>query len=704
MRVAEQHGKSVARCYRRTMTTASGERRAEQDRTALLIGIALVAIAYFVGAKLGLRLAISNRNVTSVWPPTGIAVAALLLFGRRLWPGIFVGAFLANLSNDAPALTAFGIAIGNTIAPLAGASFVRATGARPSLGRSRDVLSLVFLGGLAAMLLSATGGTTTLAVAGKLGPSGYGSTWLTWWLGDALGVAIFAPILLTVLSPGADFAAFKTRRLEAALLFGATIAASILVFRTDVTLPYMLLPFAIWGALRFYQQGAAGVTMLIAVITIIQTAADRGPFTGQSQTTDLISLQAFNATVALTALLLAAVTRERYEAQRSLETAAAELERRVTVRTVELTTSEERMREAQALANIGSWYWDVKSNAVTWTDELYRIYGLEPQSSPATFEGYVARVHEEHRDQVTAAVQGTLSSGEAFDHEYRIVRPDGEERWVHARGEVITDPGHGAVVGLRGYCHDITVRKAAEDALVYALEGERETARRLRLLDEFKDSLLTAVSHELRTPLTVIIGLASTIRSEELELTPEDLRDLVGRLEANAYRLEGLLMDLLDLDRLNRRVIEPQVRSTGLQESVLRVLEVLEFHDRSVSCDLGSAVVSVDPAHLERIVENLVSNALKHTPSGTPIWISAETDGSDGVVLVVEDAGPGVPPDLGQDAFEPFRRGNLDSHAPGTGVGLSLVARFAALNGGRAWVEQREGGGASFRVLLPAGG
>jgi PAS domain S-box-containing protein len=685
------------------MAASAVERSPSHDRVALLVRVAIVALAYFVGAKLGLRLAFTNKSVTAVWPPTGIAVAALVLFGPRVWPGIAAGAFLANLTNqNTPFLTAFGITVGNTLAPMAGAALVRALGMRRALDRVPDVLALVFLGGLLAMLLSATGGTTTLAVAGRIGRGGYGSAWLTWWLGDALGVAIFAPVLLAFLTPGADLSSFRNRPREAVVMFAATIVVSIVVFGTTVALPYIVVPFAIWGALRFSQPGAAGVSLLISVIAIVQTVADRGPFTGQTQTTDLLSLQAFNATVALTALVLAAITRERHEAQEGLTRAAEQLEERVRLRTEQLATSEVRMREAQALANIGSWYWDVGANAVTWTDELYRIYGLEPQASPATFEGYVQRVHPDHRDQVVSAVQETLRSGESFDHEYRIVRPTGEERWVHARGEVVTSPAGGAVIGLRGYCHDVTDRKTAEDALRSALEIERETARRLRLLDDFKDSLLTAVSHELRTPLTVIIGLASTLRNDEVALTPDDMRDVIERLEANAFRLEALLMDLLDVDRLNRRVIEPRPRATSLQDSVLRVLELIEFPNRSVSCELGSTVVSVDPAHLERIVENLVSNALKHTPAGTPVWITAQQT-AEGVVLLVEDAGPGVPPELAEDIFEPFRRGETNSHAPGIGVGLSLVARFAALNGGRAWVEPREGGGASFHVLLPDG-
>ena len=512
--------------------------------SAMLARVAIVALAYFLGAKLGLRLAFDNENVTSVWPPTGIAVAALLLFGRGVWPGIAVGALAANLTNGASVPTSLGITIGNTLAPVVAASLLRSVGFRPELDRMRDVVALVFVGGAASMLVSATGGTTALAANGAIERGTYGSTWLVWWIGDALGVVIFAPLLLTLLAPTVDLSSFRSRPREATVLFVAATTAASLVFSSDVLLPYLVFPFAIWAALRFYQQGAASLTVLVAVVAIVQTAAHNGPFSTMSRTTNLVSLQLFNATLAMISLSLAAVTRERI--------------------------------------------------------------------------------------------------------------------------------------------------------------GESEKARRLRLLDEFKDSLLTAVSHELRTPLTVIVGLSSTLKNRELDLTPEEVSEALTRLEANAHRLESLLMDMLDLDRLNRRVIEPHPSPVEMRECVLRVLDTLEVPNRPVEVDLGSASVSVDPAHLERIVENLVANAVRHTPPGTPIWIRADRT-SEGVVLVVEDAGPGVPVALRTEIFEPFRRGNTNSHSPGTGVGLSLVHRFAGLNGGRAWVEDREGGGASFRVLLPAG-
>jgi signal transduction histidine kinase len=165
-------------------------------------------------------------------------------------------------------------------------------------------------------------------------------------------------------------------------------------------------------------------------------------------------------------------------------------------------------------------------------------------------------------------------------------------------------------------------------------------------------------------------------------------------------RLDRLLADLLDVDRLNRGVIEPRPRATPLASAARRALDGLDMKEHDVRIDVADAVVAADTAHLERIIENLLSNAAKHTPPGTTVRVRTE-EGADGVVLIVEDSGPGVPADVRELIFEPFRRGDVASHVQGTGVGLSLVARFARVNGGRAWVEERTGGGASFRVLLP---
>jgi signal transduction histidine kinase len=161
--------------------------------------------------------------------------------------------------------------------------------------------------------------------------------------------------------------------------------------------------------------------------------------------------------------------------------------------------------------------------------------------------------------------------------------------------------------------------------------------------------------------------------------------------------------DLLDLDRLSRGLVEPVLRPTDVGALVRSLAEGSELlHGRKVQIDTAPVVIPIDGAKVERIVENLLGNTAKHTPPEATVWVRVEAV-DDGALIRVEDDGPGVPPDLREQIFEPFLQGtSRASHSPGVGVGLTLVARFAQIHGGRAWVQEREGGGASFRVFLPA--
>ena len=259
---------------------------------------------------------------------------------------------------------------------------------------------------------------------------------------------------------------------------------------------------------------------------------------------------------------------------------------------------------------------------------------------------------------------------------------------------------------------DVTERKNAEQALREserqysdAFRREREAAHQLRALDDMKNTFLEAVSHDLRTPLTSILGSALTLEQTRLDIPRDDALDLVRRIASNARKLERLLGDLLDLDRLQRGIVSPQRRHVNLRELVERgVAETENPRARAVTVDAEPIEVSVDAAKVERIIENLVSNAIRHTTPEASVWVNAQgRDG--GVLLTVDDDGPGIPDDLKAEIFEPFRQapGSAAEHSPGVGVGLSLVKRFAELHGGRAWVEDRSGGGASFRVFLPGG-
>ncbi len=244
-----------------------------------------------------------------------------------------------------------------------------------------------------------------------------------------------------------------------------------------------------------------------------------------------------------------------------------------------------------------------------------------------------------------------------------------------------------------------------EQELKDGLRRELAAADKLRALSDMKDTFLRAVSHDLRTPLTAMLGVAITLERTRLNLPREQALDLVGMLVEKTRKLERLLKDLLDLNRLEEGVLEPNRSLTDVRELVHRVVtEVDQLAGWPIDIEAEPIQAFIDGPKVERIVENLLLNTTRHTPPGTRVWVKALARGSD-LELIVEDAGPGVPAELAGTIFEAFRRGGTSAptmaHHRGVGIGLSLVARFAALHGGHAWVDERWGGGAAFHVLLP---
>ena len=249
----------------------------------------------------------------------------------------------------------------------------------------------------------------------------------------------------------------------------------------------------------------------------------------------------------------------------------------------------------------------------------------------------------------------------------------------------------------------VSPEERSDGNLVRAYEREHEAVEELRALDEMKNTFLSALSHELRTPVTAILGLARTIEHDFERLEPADVKEFMRRIASKASKLDRLLNDLLDLDRLRHGMLAPERRLGNIADLVRHVADELDAPERPrVTLDCEDVLVAVDQTQAERIIENLIVNALTHTPPGSPVWVSTRAEDG-GVLLTVEDAGPGIPPELRTTIFEPFKQAGISTYAPGVGIGLSLVARFADIHGGRAWVEDRDGGGARFRVFLPSG-
>jgi len=245
-----------------------------------------------------------------------------------------------------------------------------------------------------------------------------------------------------------------------------------------------------------------------------------------------------------------------------------------------------------------------------------------------------------------------------------------------------------------------TLRQAVDEQQV-RLDVELRAAEDLRHLNAVKDTLLHAVSHDLKGPLAAILGAMQTLRREaQLALTPEELESLYTMIEQSGHKMDRLVDDLLDLDRLDRGQLQPRRVPADVGALARRVTrESTSLDGHPVRIDADAVLVSVDAAKVERIIENLLLNIAKHTPPATPVRVRV-TARADGVELAVEDEGPGIPEDLRVEVFDAFRRGP-NAGGSGVGIGLSLVKRFAELHGGSAHVEDRVGGGARFVVWLP---
>jgi PAS domain S-box-containing protein len=328
------------------------------------------------------------------------------------------------------------------------------------------------------------------------------------------------------------------------------------------------------------------------------------------------------------------------------------------------------------------------------------LFGYTPEERRANPTLWRELLHPEDRDRAIEAAKRSYDEG-SFSEDYRMVARDGSVVWVHDETVLVRDDA-GSPLFWQGVMYDITEQKRAEQELAQALEMERRSVDRLREADDMKNTFLTAVSHDLRTPLSAILGSAITLESaDELGIPEEDRRQLMRSLSRKAKRLTAMVNDLLDMDRLTRGLVQPRRELIDLGALLGRTVaesDVLE--ERTVNVHPEPIEAWIDESMVVRIVENLLVNATKHTPGTATIWVGASRV-DDGVVLRVEDDGPGVPPDERERLFEPFERGERSAPSPGLGVGLSLVARFAEAHGGRAWVEDRDGGGASFRVLFP---
>ncbi len=290
--------------------------------------VAAIAVLYVLAARAGLGLDAVSGFAALVWPPTGIALAAVLLGGRRLWPGIFIGALVANILTGAPTLAAAGIATGNTLEAVVGAyALKRVTGFRPALDGLRAVFALIALAAMLSTMISATIGVASLRFAGLVSADKLGETWRTWWVGDAIGALLVAPAIL-VWASGPRWRLSPSRLVEAAVLALGVIVASFIIFVAPITpdggpvgKAYVFFPLLMWAAIRFGQRGAVTATVVVSAIAVAGTVLWQDPSTRPTLHESLLAVQTFMGITAATFLVLGASISERERSREQLREA-----------------------------------------------------------------------------------------------------------------------------------------------------------------------------------------------------------------------------------------------------------------------------------------------------------------------------------------------------------------------------------------------
>ncbi|MCI4363006.1 MAG: MASE1 domain-containing protein [Thermoplasmata archaeon] len=447
--------------------------------TRLALSLLALGGSYFLAGKLGLLLAVGNSSVSVVWPPTGIAIAALLLGGAELWPGVFAGAFLVNLTTTWDVGSSLGIASGNTLEAVVAAFLaVRLASGRNAFTHPRRVLTFVLFSGLLASTVAATIGTTSLLLAHLASPGSFLGVWAPWWLGDAIGAIEVTPLVLAVAQRVSSPAPVLDRpgAAEALAVGTLTLLVALLVFARSPSallggfpLIFLVIPPVAWGAVRFGQLGATASVSTVSAVAIVATVAGDGPFATLAPGLDLLALRIFAGSVAVTALLVAAEAVRHRRLESELDHTRKELQRMLMERTAELDS-------AKSLAKVGTWSFDARTQKMIWSEEMYSMFGYGDDRFPVVLAHAVDRVHPDDRtaflEEVQAGLRGpNLPREAAVPRKYRLLLPDGNVRTllhtIHVAG--VAD---GNVTRIAGTAQDITERQHIDDELRRLARGD----------------------------------------------------------------------------------------------------------------------------------------------------------------------------------------------------------------------------------------
>ena len=655
------------------------------------ISVALVAVGYYLAGRIGLALAYLDGAVAALWPPAGLGLAVLFLYGVRLWPGIVVGdLLLADYST--PFGTILGQTVGNTLALVVAALVLRRlTGGRGELERVFDVLALVACAFLAA-IISAAFGPMSLLLGDVIAADELGRVFRTWTLGDASGILVLAPALLTWASSGLKD--IRRRDLvEMAVMLAVLVVLAELPPQRDV--PYIVFPVLLWAALRFGPRGAATAILVVCSITVWNTAQSEGPFVRESITDSLLATQLFIAISAITSLILAAVTAERKGAARAL--AATEAAQRA------LADEQAALRRVATLVAGEAPPSHVFEQV---TEEVGRLLGL-PGASVMHFDGartatVVGAWSEDGKPRFPVGASLDLDGDTVVAKVLRSGTAQRVDRYEETSGtlaETVRSFGYSAAVAapvtVGGRLWGVlAAATTADDGLPEGLEQrlcdfaelvaqalanadayEKLAASRARLVEvgDAERMRLERNLHDGAQQRLVSVALELSMVAAKLEADPRAAREILTEAQ------EELDRGLAELRELARGIHPVVLTERGLGPALDALLtrapipvEITELPEERL------------PAHVEAAAYYVVAEAITNVgkyANASSVTVSISRSNGAATVSVADDGVGGADP------------------ARGSGL-RGLAARVEALNG-HLYVDSAPGRGTRIRAEIP---
>jgi PAS domain S-box-containing protein len=658
--------------------------------------IALLAAIYFAAAKISLLLAIPPGYASAIWPPSGIALAVLLLAGNRLWPGIWIGSLAANLTVEGALLASVVIATGSTLQAFAVATLVRQQlGVPRRFERVREVLIFVGLAAGGAIIAPAVA-LLPLATVYPLAARDLAWNWWTWWQGDACGMLIFTPLILSWSAPGT--VAWTLRRALEAVAFGLLLLLGTeFVFSAGFGRSFVLLPFIVWAAFRFGQREVTTASALLCATALWYTLnGEVGPFASVPLQQSLLLLLIFVSTVVVTGLILCAVLSQLRTAMEALRGRQVRTERM-------LSESERRFRlMVESVVDYAIFTLDAEGRVTSWNAGAQRIlgYGADEIIGRHLTQFYP---HEStSQGNARLELEAAAAAGR-FEEEGWRVRKDRSTFWASAVVTSVRDD-EGRLLGYAKVLRDLTERNRFEAELIRAKVAAEKAS-------EAKSQFLANMSHELRTPLNSLLILARLLADNMSgNLTPKQVQ-FAQTIYASGIDLLSLINDLLDLAK-----IESGAAATMLHITLSRLADVTDELERSfrqlaqqkrldfaIELQPGlPQMLRTDPARLKQVLKNLLANAFKFTQrGGVKLVVSPAPPAS--IAFAVIDTGIGIPAEKQELIFEAFRQadGGTSRQYGGTGLGLSISRELARLLGGELDVKSEPGQGSTFTLRLP---